>query len=448
MNLPAAFITKYQKLLADQAAAFLASFNQPPTAGFRINPLKAHLDLLNEDCTHPISNLNYAYYGKIDGNGVDNLAGWVYSQDPSAMNVAQYAAPQADERVLDLCAAPGGKTTQLAALMGDQGLLVANEINHSRARVLSSNVERWGLTHTIVTNNAPAELAKIFPEFFDCIVVDAPCSGEGLFRKDPEAMTYWSVDYVQKCAQRQREILSEAVKMLRPGGRLIYSTCTFAPEEDEQNIDWLQQQYGWEILPLKHFPGMDTGCPQWGNNNADLKLAVRLFPHHYQGEGHFICALKKPGTTDQLTSAAKLPVHSSSIDLKFWQEFADQSLNDVNFSNLLIQQKNLYNAAKIFNQQPRPLKILRNGLRLGEFKKQRFEPNHALVLALQPQQFRHVVALTSEQFQHFIHGETLTITNKAAFKGWVAVSFEEKIFSWGKLVNNQLKNFYPKGLRQ
>ena len=158
------------------------------------------------------------------------------------MNVAQYAAPQADERVLDLCAAPGGKTTQLAALMGDQGLLVANEINHSRARVLSSNVERWGLTHTIVTNNAPAELAKIFPEFFDCIVVDAPCSGEGLFRKDPEAMTYWSVDYVQKCAQRQREILSEAVKMLRPGGRLIYSTCTFAPEEDEQNIDWLQQQ--------------------------------------------------------------------------------------------------------------------------------------------------------------------------------------------------------------
>lgn len=448
MNLPADFILKYQKLLPNQAVDFLASFNQPPTAGFRINPLKAQLDLLNENCTFPISNLACAYYGRIDGKGIDNLAGWIYSQDPSAMNVAQYAAPQANEKVLDLCAAPGGKTTQLAALMGDQGLLVANDINYSRARVLSNNVERWGLTHTLVTNNTPAELAKIFPDFFDCIVVDAPCSGEGLFRKNPEATTYWSLGYVQKCAQRQREILNEAVKMLRPGGRLIYSTCTFAPEEDEQNIDWLQQKYGWKILPLKHFVGMDTGCPQWGNNNIDLKLAVRLFPHHYQGEGHFICAIKKPGTIDQPESSVKLAAHSSNIDLKLWQEFAVRSLRNVNFPTLIVQQRTLYNAAKIFNQQSQPLKILRNGLRLGEFKKKRFEPNHALVLTLKPQQLQQVISLNSDQFQHFIHGEILTLTNKEAFKGWVAVSFEERIFSWGKLVNNQLKNFYPKGLRQ
>lgn len=444
IQLPADFIQKYQQLLKNQAAEFLASFNNEATAGFRLNPLKVQAQYVDEDCSQPIAHISNAYYGTINGNNIDHLAGWIYSQDPSAMHVAQFAQPNPHERVLDLCAAPGGKTTQLAALMQDTGLLVANEINRSRARVLSSNVERWGLQHTLVTNNSPQELAKYFPEFFDCIVVDAPCSGEGLFRKDSEAMQYWSLEYVQKCAQRQRQILIEAVKMLRPGGRLIYSTCTFAPEEDEQNINWLTQKFNLTILPLHHYEGMDCGRPEWGDNNLELCKAVRLFPHHYQGEGHFICALQKAGNA-VATSTAKMNT-TKLPNLKLWQEFVDHTLVDVHFDSLIVQKNTLYNAALEFSQH-HP-QIVRNGLMLGEFKKNRFEPNHALVLALKPTQFQQVIELEAEQFQHFIHGEALIIDNQGYNKGWVAVSFEHKIFSWGKLVGTQLKNFYPKGLRQ
>ncbi len=178
------------------------------------------------------------------------------------MFVGEVAHPKPGERVLDLCAAPGGKTTHIGSYMDNQGLLIANEIDAKRAKVLLENVERFGLSNTVVTNSTPAIMAQQLPEFFDRILVDAPCSGEGMFRKDPDAVKYWSLDYPVECARRQREILTEAVKNLKPGGELIYSTCTFAPEEDEQIIAWLVTQFGFEILPIKKFPGMDDGMPQ------------------------------------------------------------------------------------------------------------------------------------------------------------------------------------------
>lgn len=446
MTLPAMFLNRYQQLMAPaEFTAFKQSLTQPATHGFRINPLKASLSQLQESVAQPVPGIANGYYGQIQGQSIDHLAGWIYSQDPSAMNVAQLAAPQAHERVLDLCAAPGGKTTQLAALMNDQGLLVANEINHQRALVLSSNVERWGLTHTVVTNNSPEQLAQALPEFFDCIVVDAPCSGEGLFRKDPSASDYWSVDNIQFCAQRQKKILTAALTMLRPGGRLIYSTCTFTPEEDEQNLSWLLDQPQIQLLPLPALSKMDRGRPAWAQERMAVQGALRLFPHHYRGEGHFIAAVSKQGTAPSTRPAGKSLKRLSADQQQLWQQFQTTTLTGVSFKQLQPQAEVLWAPAGIFPQSQ--LKIIRNGLRLGQFKKKRFEPDHALVMALSPTQFQQQFDLTAEQFAHFVHGEALILKNKAYAPGWVAVSYQQKIFAWGKVVQGQLKNFLPKGLR-
>ncbi|UQS83556.1 RsmB/NOP family class I SAM-dependent RNA methyltransferase [Bombilactobacillus thymidiniphilus] len=449
MQLPTEFVEKYQTLMGDKAPDFLASFDLPATHGFRLNPQKVQATLIQESLEREVPGVSHGYYGQIDGKGIDHVAGWLYSQDPSAMNVAQFANPQVGERVLDLCAAPGGKSTQLLALMQDKGLLVANEIDTKRARVLSSNLERWGAKNAVVTNNSPEELAQFFAGFFDRIIVDAPCSGEGLFRKDPKAMTYWSSAYVQKCAQRQRDILQEAVKMLRPGGYLIYSTCTFAPEEDEQNIAWLLQNYDLKVQSVPKDPQMDSGQPNWGDGNLELAKAVRLFPQHYYGEGHFICVLQNQATKQM--KSPKLTINSKLSPSYFasWQEFQKNTFNQsVQIdTHLYVNKQTLYQTAWDFDTQMHP-KILRNGLKLGEFKKQRFEPNHALVMALHAADFKQVIDLSAEQYQRFIHGEALLLPQQINFKGFVAVSYQHKIFSWGKLVQQQLKNFYPKGLRQ
>lgn len=223
MNLPDAFVEKYTKLLGPEAPAFLASFDLPAHSGYRVNPLRPDAaSAANPDDAR----INYSpngYVGKVDGNSIAHVSGYVYSQEPSAQLVGAVAAAQPGMRVLDLCAAPGGKSTYLAGSMANQGVLVSNEINLGRARILASNIERWGARNVIVTNNDPASLAKVFPAFFDLILVDAPCSGEGMFRKDPDAVQYWDSDYPARCAERQREIVAEAVKMLSNFVRTIDS---------------------------------------------------------------------------------------------------------------------------------------------------------------------------------------------------------------------------------
>ena len=255
MILPDAFINKYQRLLGDEAPAFLASFDQPSTGGFRVNPAKAAPTATLERAVGKVEYVPTGYRGPVDGKSLDHVAGAIYSQEPSAMYVGEVVAPQPGERVLDLCAAPGGKTTHLVAKMKDQGLLVANEIFRKRALVLAENLERWGTAQTVVTNESPADLEKHFPQFFDRILVDAPCSGEGMFRKEPAGIEYWTPDYPADCGNRQRKILAAALRMLKPGGTLVYSTCTFAPEEDEQNAAWLLATYpGLTMAPIKKYP--------------------------------------------------------------------------------------------------------------------------------------------------------------------------------------------------
>ncbi|KRN33304.1 RsmB/NOP family class I SAM-dependent RNA methyltransferase [Weissella halotolerans] len=447
--LPTAFIEKYQTLLGPEAQSFLAALQAEPSKAYRINPLKEQ-SVADTDTAVPVPWSRFGYYGQIDGHSPAHTTGQVYSQEPSAQLVAELAAPKPGSRVLDLAAAPGGKTTHLASFMQGQGLLVANEINYKRAKILSENVERFGIRNALVTNHDAQTLSQHFPGYFDTIVLDAPCSGEGMFRKDPAAIQYWHPDYPAENARRQKEILTDALKMLKPGGDLIYSTCTFAPEEDEQVIAWALKTYpDLSIVPVARPEGVDAGRPEWADGNPALADTLRLFPHHLAGEGHFMAKLHRSATAE-----------------------IDQSQGNVERTNLTVEQRQSWNAlAKELLREPldgvlyafgdqlyrlpegtpslKQLHVLRPGLHLGTFKKKRFEPSLALALALPVAAFRHQYALTDQQWRDYVHGDVLMLPAQAKDpgKGWLLLTINGFGTGFGKRVDRQIKNFYPKGLR-
>ncbi|MFD0897888.1 RsmF rRNA methyltransferase first C-terminal domain-containing protein [Loigolactobacillus binensis] len=448
--LPEGFAAKYQQLLGAEAAPFLASFQKVGYKGFRLNPLKPNYQAVHLDLHQPVPQTKWGYYGAVKGRQVDHQAGYVYSQEPSAMLVGAVAAPQPGERVLDLCAAPGGKTTHLAGFMRQQGLLVANEIMPKRAKILAENVERFGITNAVITNETPARLAQHFPSFFDRILVDAPCSGEGMFRKDPGAKKYWTPEYPLDCAKRQREILKATMQMLRPGGELIYSTCTFSPEEDEQIVAWLLQNYAVSVVPIKRGPGMSAGRPEWADHNPALAGTLRLFPHLFAGEGHFMAKLRL-ATNDAApvtVKPAKTKRHSKRVlpaltkeQQALWQDFAQTTLLTTQYAHLLVHREHLFAQPEAVVLQG--LKVVRPGLPLGEFKRNRFEPAYALALTLNTA--KQVLALTAAEYTKYVHGETFTTTTPG--KGWYLLRYQEKTVGFGKLTNGTMKNFFPKGLR-
>lgn len=458
MQLPEKFIEKYQRLLGDEAPTFLASFDQPSQSGFRVNPLKAAPQATIDQAAGKVPYVPTGYYGGVDGKSLDHVTGAIYSQEPSAMYVGEVVDPQPGERVLDLCAAPGGKTTHLVAKMHDQGLLVANEIFRKRAKVLAENLERWGTTSTVVMNESPADLEEQFPQFFDRILVDAPCSGEGMFRKEPAGIEYWNPDYPAECANRQRKILASAIKMLKPGGILVYSTCTFAPEEDEQNLAWLLQNYpDLKTVPVKKYPGMDDGRPEWADNNPAIRDAVRLFPHHIKGEGHFIAKLQN-GDSVSVEAAAPAKRHRNkkkrrqqrpSLDKQDQAEFAavrDVLLPDYQPNRLVTFGDQLYALPKGMPADLAGMTILRPGLHLGTFKKNRFEPALAWALATDPATCPRVLELSHDQWRQYVHGDVVTIDSPKQ-NGWYLLACDGHTTGFGKLVGTTIKNFYPKGLR-
>lgn len=273
MNLPQDFIEKYSELLGPEAQAFFESFDQPAVSGFRTNPLKE----TQMEFADAIPDMPWSYYGKVSGKSPEHVTGLVYSQEPAAQIVGQVAAPAKGMKVLDLAAAPGGKSTHLLSYLDDAGLLVSNEISTKRSKILAENIERFGARNVIVTNESADRLAKIFPSYFDMIVLDAPCSGEGMFRKDPDAIQYWSADYPAQCAALQREILESAIEMLAPQGQLIYSTCTWSPEENEEIIAWLVEEFHLELVDIPKINGMVEGI--------GYPETARMYPHHFKGEG-------------------------------------------------------------------------------------------------------------------------------------------------------------------
>lgn len=458
MKLPQEFIDKYRDLLADEAEDFLASFDQPSEKGFRINPLKSQPKNVQYSLSTPVSYTENGYYGTVSGRTLDHQSGYVYSQDLSAMYVAENITLTPNSKILDLCAAPGGKSTQVASAMNNEGLLVSNEINHSRAKILAENIERIGAKNVIVLNESPAKLEQAFPTYFDQILVDAPCSGEGMFRKDHQAVSYWNKDYPSQCSLRQREILKSAFKMLAPGGSIIYSTCTFAPEEDEQIIAWLLQQYpSLRTAELPRTEGMDAGRPEFANNEASLAQTVRLWPHHFRGDGHFIAKLidsrdrplKQQVTAKKRKKGKKIVQQQglSAEQLQLWHKFAENLGPQFQFSPVDLR---CYGEHLYFYRHDWPdiskLKFMRPGLLLGEFKKRRFEPSYTLALALHPVDYTKVLKVTQEQWEKYVHGDTLQLQDPVE-KGWYLLVCSGKPFAFGKVVGQTVKNFFPKGLR-
>lgn len=366
------------------------------------------------------------------------------------MSAAALLAPEPGDRVLDLCAAPGGKSTQLAAYLNQTGLLVANEIHSARCKILSQNMERLGISNAIVTNEDSFTLAARFPEYFDKIMVDAPCSGEGMFRKNPEAASEWSLANVKNCAARQSEILDNAAEMLVPGGKIVYSTCTFSPEENEQVIaSFLEQHLEFELI-RKDVPEFDHGRPDWANHIPQLAFTFRLWPHHLHGEGHFAAILQKKGSSSAHTSGKTAGLKDKN-QLRLWQEFASTVLtpgmNDfLQHGNLILFGDQLY---RLPEDAPslEHLKVLRAGLHLGTFKKNRFEPSHALALFLGIQDVKTSISLSlaDPSTSMFFNGETINCDTQ---KGWCLVCIEGFSAGWGKASGGILKNHYPKGLRK
>lgn len=463
MSLPVEFIKKYQNLLGEEESnKFFAAIDSSSKKGFRLNPLKNNYHDVQYSLADPIEFTSDGYYGGISGRDSEWTSGYVYSQDPSAMYPAVALNVKPGEKVLDLCAAPGGKSTALASFLENKGLLVANEISKSRAKDLRENLERWGATNVVVTNESPERLSKKLPNFFDKILVDAPCSGEGMFRKDPAAMQYWSPEYVLTCQARQKEILTQAMKMLKVGGELVYSTCTYSPEEDEEIVAWLVENYHLKIEPLKLYPGMSMGKSDWSKSNLpELEDTVRLWFQNGVGEGQFVAHLRSTEAVEDASgkvkkrkkkhqkknSITRLTKDEITTVAKVLDDFVlPDSLE--NWQKTVLQSNGHVFVPAVDPELLNELHILNNGVELGLLKKKRFEPSHQLAEVLGQKEQKQLLNLKNEtDYEHYLHGETIKVNSE--LRGFVLVAYQNHIFSFGKIGNDQiLKNFYPKGLRK
>ena len=432
MRFPTGFEEKYQRLLEKEAASFFSTFDQEPISAFRTNPLKeGQLTFSN-----PIPETNWGYYGKVSGKSPEHVTGLVYSQEPAAQMVAQIAHPREGMKVLDLAAAPGGKSTHLLSYLNNTGLLVSNEINNKRSKILVENIERFGARNVLVTNESAERLAKVFSSFFDLIVLDAPCSGEGMFRKQPDAMDYWSLDYPAQCATLQREILEDAVKMLANGGELVYSTCTWAPEENEEIVAWLLDEFPLELVDLPKINGMTPGI--------DYPETARMYPHRFKGEGQFVAKFRFVGE-HKLPKLNPARSNLTADQRSLWQTFQNEHLKVELKGDLQTFGDQLY-LLPLGLPDLSKIKIARNGLHLGTFKKKRFEPSFALGLALQPSEVKNKLELSQQDFEVYVGGETLQIKESLP-NGWYQLLIHGNGLGFAKLANQTLKNYFPKGLR-
>lgn len=453
--LPKAFTDRMQKMLpADEQEAFLKSYEKPEIQALRRNPLKGDrgrfLALAPFALTQVPWEENGYYYGEMDRPGKHpyHEAGVYYIQEASAMAPAAYLEAQPGERILDLCAAPGGKSTQIAAAMEGKGILICNEINRKRAEILAENIERLGIRNAIVVSHEPAELAALFPSYFDRILVDAPCSGEGMFRKNGEAILEWSEENVERCAVRQDGILDSAAAMLAPGGRLIYSTCTFAPAENEGTVmRFLSRHPEFSMQPLPLSEGMEHGRAEFCTGPV-LSGTVRLWPHKLQGEGHFLAAMQKAGYNEK-EERCGIYGYETSASLKDCKEYTDFIKEELTFQpgGVFVRFGEQLYLLPEGAPSLKGLKVLRCGLHLGTCKKNRFEPGHALALSLRASDCMHSADFSadSEEIRKYLRGETFSYDGE---NGWYLITVDGYSIGWGKCAGGVMKNHYPKGLRK
>lgn len=445
-------------MLGDEFDAYLDSYENPRQYGLRVNPMKITGEELEETGDFHLTPVPWTkegyFYQEQDQPARHPFytAGLYYLQEPSAMTPASRLPVKPGERVLDLCAAPGGKATALGAALGGEGVLVANDISNSRAKALLKNLELFGISNAFVTNEIPGKLEESFRGFFDKIMVDAPCSGEGMFRKDPDVRKTWNEERPGYFSKIQKDILKNAVSMLRPGGKLLYSTCTFAPVENEGSISWLLENCPeMELLPIEPYPGFAPGNPLWGNGNPELEKCVRIWPHKMQGEGHFLALLQKsesaPGEEIRLGKPAKLDKKSREILADFFQDCQWKP----DWERTEIRGGKVYQVP-LLPQKLSGIHFLRNGLYLGEMKKDRFEPSQQLAMTLKKDQYAGTLSLKpeDERIGRYLKGETILVEKGEASreKGWILVCADGYALGWGKLVNGVLKNKYWTGWRK
>lgn len=451
-KLPEEFVNRMQKFLQEEFPDFMQSYSDPKSLGLRINTLKVSVNEFQNISPFSLKQIPWTetgfYYSEEDAPGKHpyHEAGLYYIQEPSAMAVAEYLDPQPGEKVLDLCAAPGGKTTHIAAKMKQDGLIVANEIHPARAKALSQNIERMGIKNTVVLNENPERLAKRFEQFFDRVLVDAPCSGEGMFRKDPHACEEWSLQHVKSCSIRQLRILEQAAAMVRTGGKLVYSTCTFSPEENEGVISqFLKKNPFFELVGMTRHDGFQKGRPEWVDCPVHhLDKTIRIWPHHVEGEGHFIAALhRKDGK--QPAFKRKQPARAQDKkQLAHYESFAKDYLNDFILPKTFIYFGDHLYAVPDAMPPLVGLKAIRPGWHLGTFKKNRFEPSHALALSLHPEQANCRIDFNPSEILAYLRGESIHVHGP---KGWCLITVDGYSIGWGKAVGAVLKNHFPKGLR-
>lgn len=436
------FENRMKELLKDDFLEFKNALLEDPVKSFYLNPKKKnvinHLDS-NFLTKHPYIEdaYFYDYHNYPLGKHPYFNCGLYYIQEPSAMAVANSITFNEDDYVLDMCAAPGGKTCFAAGKLSNRGLMIANDINKLRAGILSENIERFGITNTIVTNCDPVKLDQQFNCFFDKIILDAPCSGEGMFRKLDQAVETWSINKVLECANIQKNLINSAYKMLKDEGILIYSTCTYSLEENEEQVAYMVNELNMELLDIKKHPGMTGG---YKNDKV-----IRMYPHLNKGEGQFIALLKKH-EQNKTTKVKLLKSNITSQQLELIKKFYQENLN-IKVPSLLYNSNNHIYA--ILPQFPdlKGVKILRTGLYLGECKKGRFEPSHSLALTLTKDDVKRYYNFkaTDSEVTKYLHGETLEGTNQ---KGYGLILVDDYPLGFYKESNNQVKNLYPKGLRR
>lgn len=464
-KLPPAFTKRMMGQFNDRGEyeAFLESYDKERTFGLRYNPLKTDKENFLRKLPIALRPVSWAeegfYYEASEQPGKLALheAGAFYIQEPSAMAVVPVLDPKPGERILDLCAAPGGKSTQIAGRMQGVGLLVSNEIIPSRAKILSQNIERMGVANCVVCREEPRRLAEAFPGFFDRVLVDAPCSGEGMFRKDETAIAEWSPENVTMCAARQRDILKQAAGMVIPGGVLVYSTCTFSIEENEETIRDFTNAHPEFTVEEAYLDGI---------SGSDKTL--RLWPHLIEGEGHFIAKLRRMGGTGrtECQTIAEEPRDARKRDKdkrnvkgdgrtpgELCEAFLykELGLTVSGAENLFKKRMSLDfgEALYLIPEEMIPLKglkIERPGLQIGFCEKGRLKPSHALALYLRPEYVCKHYELSPEQTAAYLRGETFAVDSD--LKGWYLLSTQGCSIGFGKATGGQMKNHYPKGLRR
>ena len=461
-QLPEAFLLKMQELLGEEFGQYLESFKEEWKPGLRVNTLKLSPGALAELVPWnlepvPWADNGFYYDGTLDGEVLRPskhpayYAGLYYLQEPSAMTPAAMLPVVPGDRVLDLCAAPGGKSTELASKLKGRGMLVSNDISYSRARALLKNLELAGAANICVTSEAPEKLAGVWPEFFDKILVDAPCSGEGMFRRDEDMVKDWNEKGPEYYVPIQRQILSQAAAMLRPGGYMLYSTCTFSVEEDEENVAYVLEEFPQMQLCCLDLDKVPGACGGFG-----LSGCMRLFPHRLKGEGHFLALMRKKGgddggkeilpPMDPGTAGKRVRAVEKEKEL---DAFLRQSGAEWDYERIVIHQDNAYYLPEGLAWNL-PLRFLRTGLFLGELKKGRFEPSQALAMSMKAGQFPNTVSFPGgdSRVLRYLKGETISLEgDEGPVKGWCLAAMEGFPLGWAKGTGMSLKNKYYPGWR-